>query len=395
MRIKTVAMIAVFALLFGVSVGAYVRLGELRSLQINLAELGPTEAIAATSLNASQFAELKLGHVEAADPPDVMAFGTHQIKYLGADAFGEIGGKPGAFFNFWHGSMSLRTTRDVLFHLESIGQLPTRALLISIVNPHFNNGVGTVNATADLPMDMIIAGTLTFEDRSQALARLIGTAVKKLDDMFSYSNLLVGLLRSSRFVRTVDVNACRSSDGPTPPEATDVVERLMFKLPRTIQIAIGLPVDHLYCEESVLHTAIKSDGSYVLPRTYSPTRDAAIEERSEALTPDDVEKIAAAIEDIRTIARRNGLSLAFFVAPVYETARNSETRRVLADGLALAGADDIIDDQHGFNDARYFIDYKHPSPAYYQTLVQRVAARGLFSAPTEPSEKALMNGSNQ
>ena len=88
---RTLLFLAVLALLLGGNVALYLAAEDLRAHPVDFAGLSPTERLAPAGLTRRQFNDLTLGFAETAGPYRVGAFGTHQIRYFGRDAFGTQG----------------------------------------------------------------------------------------------------------------------------------------------------------------------------------------------------------------------------------------------------------------------------------------------------------------
>lgn len=55
--------------------------------------------------------------------------------------------------------------------------------------------------------------------------------------------------------------------------------------------------------------------------------------------------------------------------------------------IALVPHIPVIDDREGFQDPKYYVNYDHPSPAYFDHLVSQLGVRGFLPRRDRPANQ--------
>lgn len=387
-RRHVTAFAVVFGLLLLLALYCNVSAENLRYAPVAASRWQDDQAMVYTSLTRRHFIMLRLGILEQRPAPGVLMLGGHRVKYFSSNAFG-ADLPEGYFFNSWQGNISVREARDFLIHLEKIGKLPTELALISIAPAHFDGGKHVIDFEADLPFDLVFDGLKKHESTVYLAETAAMYVAETLSRVFNYSYFLVGLLRPEKFIRIFDYTKCPELRAQAEQSASrGFGKKLVSKyLPRTIRAAAGLADDLMYCSDDVLAEAMRSDGSTMNPALHGLARPAPVfkspprSRKDWVLRRSDVGEIVRVIGQIREIAKRNGIKVAFFVQPLFEdkSAATTELKRILAEGLAKAGTRDIVDHTDLALSAEYFKDATHPIDRYFKLLVTELRNRGFLT----------------
>ena len=129
--------------------------------------------------------------------------------------------------------------------------------------------------------------------------------------------------------------------------------------------------------------AFQNDGSYTFEHFQS--RPLTLNEndapaKSVYLHDGDETTIAAFMDKIYRLAHDRGRKLVFVIPPVYETERHSGADAIVSRAIGLVPHIPVIDDRATVRDAKYFLNYDHPNPLYFDRLVAVLRERGLLAA---------------
>lgn len=399
---------AVVAVLVGLCVAAYRSPPSYRSEPIDFSALGERGYIVTRSLNRLQREEIKLGFVERAAPPAVGLFGNHQVSFAAARNFGD--GRPGHFFNYFYANMGLPEMYDYLSYLADKDRLPTELLIAQITTPNNDRGLHILTYAYELPSDLLHYATQASELSpwlgygDAARTRRVKVRENVVDHWINQFPLLAGasnrlptplqhaFLTGESWIQDVTHVAHQSLNYATVVSALSrlvglarenrIVEREACLKGDANPLA-GLLGNAALCTKADLHMAFRADGSYDVAYFRSkPLRqnEEAVEVESKWLRSGDEKAIAGFMEKIHQLVTTRGRKMVFLIPPVYETEREGGPDRIVTRALALVPHIPVVDDRRAVREAQYFVNYDHPSPAYYDRLAGVLRARGLLDA---------------
>lgn len=374
---------ATLAALVVLAVCLYLRLPSYRQPAVDFYSMGSGAIFSVHGLTRRQEGSLKLGFGETYDPPEIGAYGNHIISYFGADAFGRPG-DAAYFFNYYFANLSLPEVHRYLRHIERVGRLPRRLILVQITPPNADNGHFIINWGNELPPDVLLSdldedGVLS--SAKELLSVAWELANNWLHELLNYNTFISGLLQRGAYQdRIVDPATCQ---GDLPG--------WLNRLPYTAQNMLGAFAGHaFYCLRRTWWGAFRRDGSADFSfREYErapgeadppPVRNEdPLNDTQRALKAGDELEIARQMRAIAAVGDRHGLRVVFFVPPVYETDRHdSVVNRIFNQALALVPDLAVIDHRSFFGDASLFESSLHPAPKYYAVLVEELRRRGFL-----------------
>jgi hypothetical protein len=373
-----------FALTLGIltalAVWAAQRLPTYRDPPLDFLAMPQGQYFDTGGLTRRQNGGLKLGFAETHNPPPVGVFGNHIISFFGADAFdaperGEV------FFNYGYANLSLPETITMLRHLEALGRLPTRLMIVSITPPNADNGRFIIDHGDELPPDMALRTALRpgSPPAPGALAGALWRTLEvRLHEVFNYNTLILALLQSESRVRETGPVGCVLHP-PSRPAWLDA-------LPWTVRSVLGRYRYNTPCADEEWDWTLRRDGSFNPPKVSGePMRNHdPLLEVDRDLRAGDEGEIARHLLAIDEIGRRNRIRVVFLVTPVFETdRRDSVVNQVFDRALALTPGLEIIDHRHMHDDPALFVDSLHPGPAYFRLVADELRRRG-FLGEGEP-----------
>lgn len=379
-RRYAIAFAAAFGLLLGFALWANSRLVDLRGEPIDFGALGPSELIVEQGLTRAQAGGLKIGYLERFPPPRIGLFGNHQVQYFGADAL-PARPSPGLFFNAWYANLSLTELLDLLRYLEAEGKLPTETILVQATTPNNDNGRYILGYSGELPPDLVGYGGAT--DSASLLVRADhwrNAVEQALHRVFNYSTVIFGLAGTAHQDRVVDIAGCNAT---AQAEPQGFGERLLAALPATVRQQVGaVGGAGAYCDPVLWGQAFRADGSHDgrFIRAHPNRDENPLDPSDTRLRPEHEAELVATLKDLAAIGTRNGLRVILVIPPVYESARHSTVNKVFSDALAEVPELEVIDHRGAFGEARYFINYDHPGPAYFAALGEELDRRGVLPA---------------
>lgn len=335
-----------------ICVWASERLTDFRKNPINFSQLKPSERILTNGLTRQQIGEIKIGYSESGQRPDIGLFGNHQVQLWSKASF-EKAGFDGSFFNFYFANLAIPDLLAYLKWLESNNALPRQAIIFQITTPNNDNGHYIAASSKELPLYI-----LNETDTRSVFIRKADLAYKWLQKTFDYSNVLVGLFRSGKSNRVVDLESCQ----------TKVRETFLTRmLPDMIAKAIGLGGITVLCEPSLFSGTMINDGSIASEgvTNVAVLNQNALDQSKSQLKLSDVDKVQKDINSIIDLAARNKLSLAIIVPPVYETERYSPVNTIFDKILNPIDASVIVDHRRLYLGLDFFVNYDHPSSKYF------------------------------
>jgi hypothetical protein len=361
-------------LLIGLSLWLSIRLPGYRDPPFDFRAMNARQMFVVDKLTRRQEGSVKVGFAEGYDPPEIGIYGNHIFQFFGSDAFGRD--DAGYFFNYWYANLALPEIYRYLRHLEELGRLPRKLILIQITSPNLDNGQFIINFGNELPPDLLLA-----ENEGVGLvgkAMRIGEAAWNVTENWvhqtlNYNTFILSLLQNRVSKRLVDPESCRNTEAERPQSPWG-------SLPASFQQLLAGYGGQYLCQRYVLSGAFRRDGStdtaYVdmhLVLDKDLLRDA-----DRGLAAGDEYEIARLMRAIDAIGRRHGIPLTFVIPPAYESDRSgSVVNQIFNRGLALVADLSVIDDREKHSDPSLFIDYYHPSPKYFRLLVEEMRRRGI------------------
>jgi hypothetical protein len=372
---------------FGLTLGALTALALWAALRVpsyhqrplDYYAMPPGEYYDTDGMTRRQSAGLKLGFAETHAPPPIGAFGNHIITFFGADAFdaperGEL------FFNYDYANLSPPETLQFLRHLEALGRLPTRLMIVSLTPPNADNGRFIIDHGEELPPEMALEDALrpgAHTSAGEIAAAFWRTLEVSLHEVFNYNTLILGSLQNQSRTRETGPIGCAAHPRPA----------WIAQLPWTVRSMLGhYGVYEVRCEKADWAWTSKRDGSANTPvGQYLLQNQDPLDPKDRGLRAGDEKEIARLLRAIDAVGRRRGLPVVFLVTPVYETdRRDSVVNQILDRALALTPELTIVDDRGLHEDPSLFSDGIHPSPKYYHLFVAELRRRGLLGDGEEP-----------
>ena len=367
-----------FGLLLGLVGWANSRFVNLRDPPFDFRRLTEQQIYIADDLTRRQAGSLKLGYAEGFDPPEIGLFGNHVFTFFGTEAF-DRPGDTRYFFNYWFANLALPEMERYLRHLESIGRLPKKLILVQITSPNIDNGLFVINYGYELPPDLLWSEPegRGFFARIAALGSFAWQVTENwLHETLYYSTFLLGLLADPERERVIDPTTCQVT------QSHPALERFAARAPQILREFLDAYILNADpCDRSHWGGGLRRDGSTNAAYVRRPkVRDQDTLLASErGLNAGDETQIARQMRAIAAIGERHGIKTVFVVPPAYESNRaDSVVNQVFDRGLALAPELTVIDDRGLHDDASLFVDYAHPAPKYFRLLVAELRRRGLL-----------------
>lgn len=359
----------------------YLRLPTYRHPPIDFYALKQGEIFNAYGLTRRQAGSVKLGFAEAFAPPDIAVYGNHIVEFFGADAFGRPEDAH-YFFNYSYANLSLPEIHRFLRHLERLGHLPKRLMLVQVTPPNADNGNYIINWGNELPPDVLLSDLGRQDFGIYNGLRLASTASEVVSnwvhEVLNYNTFLWGLLQRGEAGRIVNPSNCRF-----------MRSSWLDRVPTTLRSIAGGLAGRQFCEPLTWQGALRRDGSgdadLRVESEREPHRDAPLVHNEDPLRDndrglgagDDVE-IAAHMRAIESVGRRNDIKVVFIVPPVYETdRRDSVVNQIFNRALARIPDIAVIDDRDARTDPTLFKSSIHPSPKYYRSVADKLRGLGL------------------
>ena len=332
-------------------------------------------------LTRRQEGSLKLGFGETQAPPEIGAYGNHIIAYFGGEALGRTE-DPGYFFNYSYANLSLPEIHRYLLHIEQLGRLPRKLLLVQITPPNADNGRFITEWGDELPPDVLLSN-LKRQGVFKNIRQLAGAGWELtnnwLHEILNYNTLILGAVQGRTYEdRIVGPGLC-------PTESADPT----IRVPETIQNIVGsLRGRRFYCRRNTWWGGLRRDGSQAEFRAEasSPQGNPApvldenpLKESDRGLRAGDEVVIAGHLRAINGVGHRTGVRIVFLVPPVYESdRRDSIVNRIFDRALALVPGIDVLDHRHLHADASLFESSLHPSRKYYRIVGDELRRGGFL-----------------
>jgi hypothetical protein len=364
-------------ILVGLAVWIALRLPSFRDPPINFNSISPKERFMTEGLTRRQEGSVKLGFAENYDPPQIGVYGNHIVRLFGGEAFGHPN-DPAYFFNYWYANLALPEIYRYLRHIEELGRLPKKLILVQITSPNLDNGDFIINFGNELPPDLLLVPNAD-ESMAEKAARLGVYAWEMtenwLHETLNYSTFILGLARDEGKNRVVDLTNCGAAETTT---LLSIFLRRMPIIPQNVFSPAEASGD--FCQSDYRWAALRRDGS--TDPQYTSKRLVRNEERllesKRHLRGGDEYEIARQLRAIDDVGRRNSVNVVFLLPPGFESIReNSVVNQIFDRGLALAPGLTIVDDRAMHDDPSLFLEYDHPSPEYFRLLADELRHRGL------------------
>ena len=376
---------------YGTTLGALLVLAGFLSLRmpsyrepaIDFYSINPGAIFNVHGLTRRQEGSLKLGFGEAYAPPEIGVYGNHIIVHFGADAFGRPE-DAAYFFNYSYANLSLPEIHRFLRHIERLGRLPGKLILVQITPPNADNGRFIIDRGNELPPDLLLSD-LRREGLAKNIRQLAAVNWELtnnwLHEILNYNTLILGLIQGKSYKdRIVGRALC-------PPD----IPIWLTRLPQTVLNIIGPPVGHrFYCLRYTWWGGLRRDGSvdaeFREDETAPAQSEAApildehpLKESERGLRSGDEAEIARHMRAIHEVGRQHGIRVVFIVPPVYELdRRGSVVNRIFDQTLTLVPGIDVLDHRHLHADPSLFKTSLHPSSKYYRIVVDELRHRGFI-----------------
>jgi hypothetical protein len=370
----------VLAALLGLAVLIDLRIPSYRTPPFDFNAMKAGDIFITNGLTRRQQGSVKLGFAEAFAPPQIGLYGNHIFEAYGAEALGRPE-QPGYFFNYTFANLSLPEIHRYLRHVEKLGHLPTKLILVQITPPNADNGHFVINWGNELPPDVLLSDLQreSFASRALQLATLGWELLNNwLHEIVNYNTFILGLIQRNDKDRLVGPELCEG-----------LWSNWLLHLPATLRNILGLSAGRLfYCQPDAWEGALRRDGSVggfdnkslsgPLPAPLTPNENL-LRDAERGLNDGDEAEIARQLRAIDAVGRRHGVRVVFIVGPVYETDRHdSVVNRIFDRALALVPDIQLIDDREMHTDPSLFSTPIHPSPKYFRIVANQLRHRGFL-----------------
>jgi hypothetical protein len=366
--------------LIGLALLLHLRMLTYRDPPVDFYAMKPGEIFVVHGLTRRQEGSVKLGFADAFQPPQIGLYGNHIIAGFGADAFGRAEDAE-FFFNYSFANLSLPEIHRYLRHVEKLGHLPRKLILVQITPPNADNGRFIINWGNELPPDVMLSdppegGSIP---SGLQLAALSWEIVENwLHEVFNYNTFISGLIQGGDKGRVVGASVCQGASSAW-----------LDRLPSVIRSAVGGTAGPgFYCRPAAWVGALRRDGSggslevEVAPNRAGPplvANENPLNDSDRGLNASDETEIARHLHAIDAVGRRHGLQVVFIVPPVYETNRDdSVVNRIFNRALALAPDIEVIDSRALHSDPSLFSTPIHPAPRFGHVVVDELRRRGFL-----------------
>jgi hypothetical protein len=361
-------------LLIGLSLWLSARMPDYRHPPFDFRAMNSRQLFVVDKLTRRQEGSVKVGFAEGYDPPEIGLYGNHIFQFFARDAFGHDAA--GHFFNYWYANLALPEIYRYLRHIEELGRLPRKLILIQITAPNLDNGEFIVNFGNELPPDLLLSRNegVGLVDRAMRIGETAwNVAGNWVHQALNYNTFILSLLQNKVSNRVVEPESCRNTETNSP-------QSLWGSLATSVQQVLAAYGGQDLCQRRALSGAFRSDGAtdpaYAdahLVRDEDPLTDA-----ERGLAAGDEDEIARLMRAIDAVGRRHDIRVTFVIPPAYESDRSdSVVNQIFNRGLALVPELSVIDDRGMHSDPSLFVDYRHPSPKYFRLLVEEMRRHGI------------------
>jgi hypothetical protein len=376
---------------YGVTLGALILLAGILSFSmpnfrnpaVDFYSIDPGAIFNVHGLTRRQEGSLKLGFAESYAPPEIGIYGNHIISHFGAEAFGRPE-DAAYFFNYSYANVSLPEIHRYLRHIELIGRLPRKLILVQITPPNADNGRFIIDHGNELPADLLLSD-IQSEGHAKKVLKLATVywelTINRLHGILNYNTLILGLIQGKSYKDRIVGQALCARDIPA----------WLSRLPSPMQKLVGPPVGHdFYCLRRTWWGALRRDGSVdadfrgdettTTQSNAGPILDEhPLKETERGLRSGDEAEIARQMRAIHEVGRQHGVRVVFIVPPVYESNRRASlVNRIFDQALALVPNVDALDHRALHADPSLFVTSLHPSPKYYRIVVDELHRRGFI-----------------
>jgi hypothetical protein len=363
------------AVLAGLALLLSARLPGYRDPPFDFRAMNSDQLFVLHQLTRRQGGAIKVGFAEGYDPPEIGLYGNHIFQFFGSDAFGRDDSTK-LFFNYWYANLSLPEVYRYLRHIEQLGRLPTKLILVQITSPNLDNGHFIINFGNELPPDLLLRGNEGdgLMDKATRIGETAWNITENwLHQTLNYNTFILSPLQETSGKRVVDPGSCRN-------EEIDKPRSFFRRLPNSVQQIFAVYKGQYFCQRRMWSGAFRNDGS--TDPAYADTRlmrdEDSLRDSDRGLVAGDEYKIARQMGEIDAIGRRHDIRVTFIVPPGYESDRSdSVVNQIFDRALALVPEIAVVDDRSKHSDPSFFTDYHHPSPRYFRLLVQELRRRGI------------------
>jgi len=358
---------------------------------LDMEQLKPGEAFVSMGATQRQRGQVKIGHLERAQTlPLVGAFGPHQIFNMAAE---DIGLDAESFFNGTATTNpNLPEIRDYLYHLKTLGKLPSELVIVHLFTPANKWGRQYIEYNGANPLDVSWGAAGLNESWTDWLsfsANMADTAMQKLKEIFNYQNVLIGLLADGGGFQVMNIDACVAGfeqAASRPPAALWVLTKIV---PTSILVRLGVLNTKDYCSFRTLHGmldySIFRDGrQFYAPFYLEPPKPFQDADTKNRLQFGDDKKMARYLDQIyRIVTDGSDRKIVFYIPPVYRA--EEPYRRKIVDQIMDAALErmprlPVIDHRSLNLSAEMFVDRMHMTSAYFEILAKELRQKGLLSS---------------
>jgi hypothetical protein len=335
---------------------------DYRKLPIRFDQLQANQRVVLNGLTREQIGDMKFGYLENANSPETGLFGNHQIQFWSRESLVKAG-YTGTFFNYWFANLALPDILDYLRHVERVGRLPKKRMIVQITTPNNDNGQYIASRSKELPFDI-----QQLKSGKSAWAQTAVNIRLWLTKTFDYSTVLMGLFHSKKRSRVVALGSCANAAAP------GWQRYIPSMLAQAIAISGGASI---FCDPALLKGALRADGSASAAGlgTSPIFNQNALDPKRLALNPGDEKIITDTMKKIISLAERNSLQVLFLIPPVYEERRYSIANKIVDMALSHIPKKYLLDHRYTNFSKQNFINYDHPAALYFDHASKEIRDR--------------------
>lgn len=254
--------LVVFALTLGLLIGVALwsdsRLASYRDSPFNFYSMKSNELFIVDGLTRRQEGSVKLGFAEVYEPPEIGLYGNHIFRFFGSEAFGRPGDAE-YFFNFQFANLGLPEIYRYLLHIEQVGHLPKKLILVQITSPNLDNGSFIINFGYELPPDLLLIGAAgdSLLERASRFGEFAWEITENwLHETLNYSTFILSFAQAGYEDRVIDPATCQ------PMDLENSVPKFFRHAPWVVQNLLAKSgIERDYCQRDHWWPALRRDGS--------------------------------------------------------------------------------------------------------------------------------------
>ncbi len=326
----------------------------------NLSDLSEDEILVINQLPEIAISDIKVQHAHKAPAPLEAVFGNHTIADFGAN---DAGLKQGEFFNFTTRWAGLPDIKVLLSYLEYIGKLPKKVIYVGLPHPH-------TGAFSHLSLSMEhLPPRLYFFDnhirKTNNIRRLMRLFGRQIRDHLDWRNIV-----------NVMTNACRPNYGVvslSDASRSDTSSQNNGNIFFAFISGFGEKTAVDGCPD--LHGIDRDGRDLRWTRKSNKTLMRMAEPIQPKVFPGSVDLVVSLMVEIHKFTS-SGRKVIFFVPPLYETARKSQSFDIMSKIVAATRQQGliVIDDRRGEFNGSYFLNTSHPNGKYFADLVSKLTS---------------------